>query len=124
MLIDPASRRVTRKTPTLRPLQISGSAAAAPTFPAATPWRQGSERASFRKSLLMDTLWSRKACPQTPDPSGVLAMSRYSTAHYFLEGLVDLGVEYIFANLGTDHGWRAKAKYSGQVLKAGAKGRY
>src|SRR5882757_2217396 len=30
-------------------------------------------------------------------------MSRHSTAHYFLEGLVDLGVEYIFANLGTDH---------------------
>ncbi len=30
-------------------------------------------------------------------------MNRYSTAHYFLEGLVDLGVEYIFANLGTDH---------------------
>src|SRR5256885_12091243 len=30
-------------------------------------------------------------------------MSRYSAAHYFLEGLVDLGVEYIFANLGTDH---------------------
>ena len=30
-------------------------------------------------------------------------MSRYSTAHYFLEGLVDLGVDYIFANLGTDH---------------------
>jgi acetolactate synthase I/II/III large subunit len=30
-------------------------------------------------------------------------MARYSTAHYFLEGLVDLGVEYIFANLGTDH---------------------
>jgi acetolactate synthase-1/2/3 large subunit len=30
-------------------------------------------------------------------------MSRYSTAHYFLEGLVDLGVNYIFANLGTDH---------------------
>ena len=29
-------------------------------------------------------------------------MSRHSTAHYFLEGLVDLGVEYIFANLGTD----------------------
>ena len=26
-------------------------------------------------------------------------MSRYSTAHYFLEGLVDLGVDYIFANL-------------------------
>ena len=30
-------------------------------------------------------------------------MSRRSTAHYFLEGLVDLGVDYIFANLGTDH---------------------
>jgi acetolactate synthase-1/2/3 large subunit len=30
-------------------------------------------------------------------------MSRHSTAHYFLEGLVDLGVAYIFANLGTDH---------------------
>lgn len=30
-------------------------------------------------------------------------MSRQSAAHYFLEGLVDLGVEYIFANLGTDH---------------------
>jgi acetolactate synthase I/II/III large subunit len=30
-------------------------------------------------------------------------MARYSTAHYFLEGLVDLGVAYIFANLGTDH---------------------
>ena len=30
-------------------------------------------------------------------------MARYSAAHYFLEGLVDLGVEYMFANLGTDH---------------------
>jgi acetolactate synthase-1/2/3 large subunit len=30
-------------------------------------------------------------------------MSRQSTAHHFLEGLVDLGVDYIFANLGTDH---------------------
>src|SRR3981189_3079593 len=30
-------------------------------------------------------------------------MSLHSTAHYFLEGLVDLGVDYIFANLGTDH---------------------
>ncbi len=30
-------------------------------------------------------------------------MDRYSAAHYFLEGLVDLGVDYIFANLGTDH---------------------
>src|SRR6202163_2757026 len=30
-------------------------------------------------------------------------MSRHSAAHHFLEGLVDLGVEYVFANLGTDH---------------------
>ena len=30
-------------------------------------------------------------------------MSRHSAAHYFLEGLVDLGIDYIFANLGTDH---------------------
>jgi acetolactate synthase-1/2/3 large subunit len=30
-------------------------------------------------------------------------MSRHSTAHYFLEALVDLGVDYMFANLGTDH---------------------
>ena len=30
-------------------------------------------------------------------------MSRHTTAHHFLEGLVDLGVDYIFANLGTDH---------------------
>src|ERR1700681_3691353 len=29
-------------------------------------------------------------------------MGRHSTAHYFLEALVDLGVQYIFANLGTD----------------------
>ncbi|WP_022719848.1 thiamine pyrophosphate-requiring protein [Rhodopseudomonas sp. B29] len=30
-------------------------------------------------------------------------MTSHSAAHYFLEGLVDLGVDYIFANLGTDH---------------------
>lgn len=30
-------------------------------------------------------------------------MSRHTTAHHFLAGLVDLGVDYIFANLGTDH---------------------
>jgi acetolactate synthase-1/2/3 large subunit len=30
-------------------------------------------------------------------------MNRHSTAHHFLQGLVDLGVDYIFANLGTDH---------------------
>jgi acetolactate synthase-1/2/3 large subunit len=30
-------------------------------------------------------------------------MTTHSTAHYFLEALLDLGVDYIFANLGTDH---------------------
>jgi acetolactate synthase I/II/III large subunit len=30
-------------------------------------------------------------------------VARFSTAHFFLEALVDLGVDYIFANLGTDH---------------------
>ena len=30
-------------------------------------------------------------------------MTRHSTAHHFLQGLVDLGIDYIFANLGTDH---------------------
>jgi len=27
----------------------------------------------------------------------------HSTAHYFLEGLNDLGIEYLFSNFGTDH---------------------
>lgn len=27
----------------------------------------------------------------------------HSSAHYFLEGLVELGIEHVFANLGTDH---------------------
>jgi acetolactate synthase-1/2/3 large subunit len=30
-------------------------------------------------------------------------MSKQSAAHYFLEGLCDLGIDYIFGNLGTDH---------------------
>ena len=31
------------------------------------------------------------------------AMASHSTAHYFLEGLVDVGIDHVFANLGTDH---------------------
>ena len=27
----------------------------------------------------------------------------HSTAHYFLEGLNELGIEHLFCNLGTDH---------------------
>ena len=30
-------------------------------------------------------------------------MGTHSAAHYFLEGLTDIGIDYIFANLGTDH---------------------
>jgi len=30
-------------------------------------------------------------------------MSERTAAHFFLEGLCDLGIEYIFGNLGTDH---------------------
>jgi acetolactate synthase-1/2/3 large subunit len=30
-------------------------------------------------------------------------MPTHTTAHYFLEGLVDLGIDYVFSNLGTDH---------------------
>jgi acetolactate synthase-1/2/3 large subunit len=30
-------------------------------------------------------------------------MASHSTAHYFLEGLVEVGIEYVFSNLGTDH---------------------
>jgi len=30
-------------------------------------------------------------------------MASYTTAQYFLEGLLDVGIEYVFANLGTDH---------------------
>ena len=30
-------------------------------------------------------------------------MASHSTAHYFLEGLVELGIEYLFCNFGTDH---------------------
>ncbi len=30
-------------------------------------------------------------------------MARLSAAHYFLEGLCELGIDYLFCNLGTDH---------------------
>ncbi|CCD88567.1 putative acetolactate synthase putative thiamine pyrophosphate enzyme, N-terminal TPP-binding domain [Bradyrhizobium sp. ORS 285] len=40
--------------------------------------------------------------PSSPEPRP-RAMASHTTAHYFLEALVDLGIDYIFANLGTDH---------------------
>src|SRR5215510_13209145 len=53
-------------------------------------------------------MWSRSTSPASgPCATGSCGkasnVARYSAAHYFLEGLVDLGVEYIFANLSTDH---------------------
>ena len=75
---DPGSRRVTSSTPTLRPWQVSGNAAAAPIPPSRAPSRHASERASFRKSLLRLSLWLRKASPQTPAPSGVSAAAEIS----------------------------------------------
>lgn len=52
-------------------------------------------------------------------------MPKHSTAHYLLEGLADLGIEYLFSNLGTDHvslieelaGWdRAKRAHPRVIL--------
>ena len=36
------------------------------------------------------------------DPASRNAVS-HSTAHYFLEGLIEIGIEYLFCNFGTDH---------------------
>jgi thiamine pyrophosphate-dependent acetolactate synthase large subunit-like protein len=36
-------------------------------------------------------------------------------AHHFLEGLVDLGVDYIFANLGNDHVSLIEALAAGNI---------
>ena len=30
-------------------------------------------------------------------------MASHTAAHYFIEGLVDLGIDYMFSNFGTDH---------------------
>ncbi|HEX4327837.1 MAG TPA: thiamine pyrophosphate-binding protein, partial [Burkholderiales bacterium] len=30
-------------------------------------------------------------------------MASHTTAHYFLEGLNEIGIDYLFCNLGTDH---------------------
>lgn len=37
------------------------------------------------------------------NPPAVPESPAHSTAHYFLEGLDNLGVEYVFSNFGTDH---------------------
>ena len=38
--------------------------------------------------------------PKDPSPANT---SMHSAAHYFLEGLMEAGIEYLFCNLGTDH---------------------
>src|SRR5262245_21802649 len=44
----------------------------------------------------METAARRKSDSTTNSPS-------YSTAYFFLEGLSELGIEYLFCNFGTDH---------------------
>ncbi len=29
--------------------------------------------------------------------------TEFSTAYYFLEGITEVGIDYLFCNLGTDH---------------------
>jgi acetolactate synthase-1/2/3 large subunit len=51
-------------------------------------------------------------------------MATQTTAHYLLEGIVELGIEYLFANLGTDHvsiveelaRWRREGRADLQVV--------
>ncbi|MBV7484425.1 thiamine pyrophosphate-requiring protein [Bordetella sp. BOR01] len=52
------------------------------------------------------------------------ATAAHSTAHYFLEGLNDIEVDYIFSNLGTDHvslieemaRWKQEGRATAQVV--------
>jgi acetolactate synthase I/II/III large subunit len=44
----------------------------------------------------METTSARKIDQTTNSPS-------YSTAYFFLEGITELGIEYLFCNFGTDH---------------------
>ena len=44
----------------------------------------------------METTAARKIVHPTNSPS-------YSTAYFFLEGITELGIEYLFCNFGTDH---------------------
>jgi hypothetical protein len=45
----------------------------------------------FRRAVPYKKKTSRNSAQET---QGIKGMSRHSAAHYFLEGLVDLGVEY------------------------------
>lgn len=60
----------------------------------------------------------RHALDDAPSTAG------HSSAHYFIEGLTELGVKYLFSNLGTDHvslveefaRWRAQGRAHPQVV--------
>jgi acetolactate synthase I/II/III large subunit len=41
--------------------------------------------------------------PSALKPAYAVVMAHHTTAHYFLEGLVEIGIDYLFCNLGTDH---------------------
>jgi acetolactate synthase-1/2/3 large subunit len=41
--------------------------------------------------------------PDQPWQTEEHSVAKRTTAHYLLEGLVELGIEHVFANLGTDH---------------------
>ena len=51
-------------------------------------------------------------------------MTTHTTAHFFLEGLVELGIDYLFCNFGTDHAslieemarWQAAGRPHPQVI--------
>jgi acetolactate synthase-1/2/3 large subunit len=51
-------------------------------------------------------------------------VAMHSTAHYFLEGLNELGIEYLFCNLGTDHAplieemarWRSEGRAHAKTI--------
>jgi thiamine pyrophosphate-dependent acetolactate synthase large subunit-like protein len=45
-------------------------------------------------------------------------MSRHSTAHHLLKGLVDLGVDYILAHPGADHVSLIEALAAGNIRMA------
>jgi acetolactate synthase-1/2/3 large subunit len=49
----------------------------------------------FHSFSFLTTMTSKDQTPTSP--------TMHSAAHYFLEGLVEAGIEYLFCNLGTDH---------------------
>ena len=68
--IERASRRETSNTPTLSPLQVSGSAAAAPTWLALAPVAPG-QRARIVQEIVADAYFPvAESLPANPGPLG------------------------------------------------------